>query len=81
MQSVQTEASAVLVIQLLIIDIRKAGDPGELEVAVSVHVCRVVSPEISSGKFPEISQNLFQSFQKFPVSGNFCFPKISGNFY
>ena len=36
---------------------------------------RVVSPEIYSGKCPEISGNLFQSFWKF--SGNLYFRKIS----
>jgi len=39
---------------------------------------RVVSPEISSGKFPEIYSNLSGNFRK--ISGNFYFLEISGIF-
>ena len=39
--------------------------------AVGVPTCRVVSPEISSGKVPEISGNLFQFFRKFLFRQNF----------
>jgi len=43
-----------------------------LEAVFMVVVDRVVSPEISAGKFPEIYSNL---------SGNFYSRKISGNFH
>jgi len=42
-------------------------------------ISRVVSPEISPGKFPEIYSNVSGNSRK--ISGNFYFRKISGNFY